>query len=372
MVFCRSAVYDFLSPFFPQPFLYKNTMNSLKDYSLNISEDAYHAYPAWSHSLIARYAREGFGCIPTLHDKFVPNAAMEFGSLFDSIMTRGRQTLEDYYVMDVSVPEAERKTLDYISTCTDSTMTFSGMTPKYIFEKANECGYQAKWGEEAKYKHLSPYADYYDVKKSGKKIVSQKDWDDAMDMARVFRNDDYLKTIFGTKNTKDIEYLYQLQFCEEVALASGKVVKVKIMPDLLVVNHKDKTIQPVDLKTSTNPGWSFDENFVRMRYDLEASVYSDILSLVIDKDTDLLEYTILPYLFTDISRSDKVAVTFVYPQNDDSQRNGFCFTRDGKTYKYKSWMTLLDEILAYEETEAKVPTHISLDGPNNILDLLNK
>ena len=345
-------------------------MESLKDYSLNISEDEYHAYPAWSHSLIARYAREGFSSIATLHDKFTPNAAMEFGSLFDSIMTRGRQTLEDYYVMDISVPEAERKALDYISTCT--TMPWASLDPQFIYDRCQECGYQSKWGVKAKYEHLNPFAEYYNVKKSGKKIVSQKDWDDAMEMARVFRNDEYLSGIFGTKNTKDVEYLYQLQFCQDVVLASGRTVKVKCMPDLLVVNHKDKTIQPVDLKTSTNPGWSFDENFIRMRYDIEASLYSDLIALTIDKSQKYREYTILDYLFTDISRTDKVPVTIWYPQNDESQRNGLSFTKNDKTYQYKSWMALLDEILDYEETEAKVPSYIKLDGPNNILELLSR
>lgn len=337
---------------------------------MNISEDAYHEYPAWSHSLIARYAREGFGCIATLHDKFVPNAAMEFGSLFDSIITRGRQTLDDYAVMDISVPNAERQALDYLSTCTDKR--FEDLDPQYIYDKCTECGYQKNWGAKAKYDHLSPYAEYYNTKLSGKKIVSREDWNDAMEMARVFRNDDYLKTIFGTKSTEDIEYLYQLQFCEDVLLPSGKQVSVKIMPDLLVIDHKNKTIQPVDLKTSTNPGWSFDENFIRMRYDLEASVYSDIIALVIDKIPGYQDYTILPYLFTDISRTDKIPVTMLYPQNDESQQDGFCFTKDGKQYKYKSWMRLLDEIIAYEETQAKVPEHIKLGEPNNILDLLNR
>ena len=345
-------------------------MKSLRNYSMNISEDAYHAYPAWSHSLIARYAREGFSSIATLHDKFTPNAAMEFGSLFDSIMTRGKQTLEDYYVMDISVPEAERKALDYISTCT--TTPWASLDTQYIYDRCQECGYQPNWGKDAKYKHLNPYAEYYNIKKSGKKIVSQKDWDDAMEMMRAFRDNEYLCTIFGTKSTQEIEYLYQLQFCENVVLASGKQVKVKCMPDLLVVNHKDKTVQPVDLKTSGEPGWNFKDQFVRMRYDLEAAVYSDIIHLVLSRAEGYQDYTVLPYLFTDISRSDKIPVTYVYDQLDESQRNGFAFSKDGKTYQYKSWMTLLDEILDYEEMEAKVPAYIALDQPNNLLELLNR
>ena len=58
---------------------------------MNLSEQAYHDYPAWSYSLIAKYARNGFSAIATLHDKMKPTPEMEFGSLFDSILTKGRR-----------------------------------------------------------------------------------------------------------------------------------------------------------------------------------------------------------------------------------------------------------------------------------------
>ena len=88
---------------------------------MNLSEQAYHDYPAWSYSLIAKYARNGFSAIATLHDKMKPTPEMEFGSLFDSILTKGRKTLDDYAVADFSVPPAEKGVLDILA----STSTFN-------------------------------------------------------------------------------------------------------------------------------------------------------------------------------------------------------------------------------------------------------
>lgn len=345
-------------------------MQSLKDYSLNLPEQAYHDYDAWSYSIISKYAKDGFSALATLHDKVEPTPSMEFGSLFDSMITRGKKTLDDYAVVDVTVPDAEKKALDYISTATNDK--FDDLTKEFIYDRCQECGYQPRWRMDTTYDHLKPYSSYYDTLKSGKKIVSRKDWEDAFEMFQNFRADPYLKELFGTKNSDDIEYIYQSQFCEEYVLPSGKTVFVKVMPDLIVINHKNRTIQLVDLKTSSVPGWNFKENFLKFRYDLQAHVYSDIIALVINKIPEYSDYTILPYIFTDISRSDKIPVSYVYDQTDESQKNGFSYTIGEKTYQYKPWDVLLDEILSYEESKAKVPSYIKLSEPNNLLDILNK
>lgn len=138
------------------------------------------------------------------------------------------------------------------------------------------------------------------------------------------------------------------------------------MPDLLVVNHKEKTIQPVDLKTSSVPAYSFGDNFIKYRYDIQAELYTDTLRKICD-ESEYRDYTILPFLFTDISRSDKVPVTFVY---DPSK--GFSYTRGDKTYRYKGWKELLSEILYYEESNAIVPNYITTEGPNDLIEVLSK
>jgi len=346
-------------------------MKSLKDYSMNLEEEQYHAYPAWSYSMIAKYAKEGFGSIATLHDKTEPTPSMEFGSLFDSFITKGKSTLDEYVVIDDEVPASEKKALLAIAKRTDIPNLME-VPKEIILDACDETGYQPKWGFDTKFKHLNEYESYYRAVILGKKVVSKKDWDDAVEMYKIFRSDPYLKELFGTKNTDDVEYIYQSQFLVDWMTNSGEKVKIKIMPDLIVVNHKNKTIQPVDLKTSSVPGWDFKENFIKFYYHIQAHLYSDVLSMIINDDADYAEYEILPYLFTDISRSDKVPVTYIYNQFAEDQQDGFCYHIGDKTYKYKHWKALLEEILAYEATNAVVPNYIKRDEPNDLLSVLNK
>jgi hypothetical protein len=342
-------------------------MKSLKDYSLNITEEEYHSRSSWSHSVIAKYARDGFGAIATLHDKFVPTPSMEFGSLFDSVITRGKETLDHYVVDNTAVAPAEKSVFD--------TLLASGHTEPWITISDNDldAAIEACPTFASKYKKadtrrqkLDEASQYYDARRTGKKVVSAQDWEDAMEMYRIFRDDEYLSSIFGHKNTEDVEYLYQTQFEINWILANQKEVKVRIMPDLLVVNHKDKTVLPVDLKTSSMPAYDFAQNFIKYRYDLQAELYSDVLRKVMDR-TEYKDYQLLPYLFTDVSRTDKVPVTYEFDPS-----NGFSYTKGDRTYQYKGWKDLLVEILDYEESQAKVPNYITTTGPNNLVEILNR
>lgn len=340
---------------------------SLRELSLNIPEQDYHDYPAWSYSIIARYARDGFSAMSTLHDKVATTSSMEFGSLFDSMITRGKETLNHYVVFDMSVPPAEKGVLDVLAsncTCTQ----FHDISMDEVIATADNVGYQPRWGKDTRYKHISEHSAYYDAVMSGKKIVSRQDWNDAVEMYKVFRNDSYLKTLFGTKDTDDVEYIYQAQF-KTTFVIHGRDVEVKMMADLIVVNHTEKTIQIVDLKTSSMPAYDFSQNFIKFRYDLEAEVYTDVVDKIRREIGGYSDYEILPFLFTDISRVDKVPVTYSY-----EPWGGFIFTKrdSDRTYSYKGWKELLGEILHYEENEAKVPDYITTDGPNDLIEILER
>ena len=338
--------------------------HSLKDYSLNLKEQEYHDLPVWSYSLIAKYAKDGFGAIATLHDKMAPTPSMEFGSLFDSILTKGKKTLDDYAVVDFNVPEAERKVLDALLA--KFSVPFEEISMNDFLGTADSVSYQMKWKPDTRYQKVAAYSDYYDTLRSGKKVVSQRDWDDAVEMARIFRTDPYLKSLFGTKNTEEVEYIYQAQF-KTIMTVAGRDVEVKIMPDLMVVNHREKTIQLVDLKTSAMPAYDFAENFLKFRYDIQGELYGDVMHEIIKNDDEYRGYTILPYLFTDISRTDKVPVTW-----EVDLTNGFFFTKGEKVYDYKGWRELLGEILIYEDNQAKVPSYITTDGPNDLISVLQR
>ena len=301
----------------------------------------------------------------TLHDKVKTTPEMEFGSLFDSFITKGKKTLEDYAMVDFTVPPAEKAVLDTLAancTCPE----FGDISMNEVVMTSDAVKYQPKWGPEARYKHIAEYGKYYDILKSGKKLVSKEDWNDAMEMYRIFRNDPYLKTVFGTNSTDEVEYIYQAQFVVEWDI-EGERVKVKFMPDLIIVNHTKKTIQLVDLKTSSMSSVEWPEHFVKMRYDIQGELYTQSMRRLIENDEEYRDYVILPYLFTDICRYDKVPVTYEIDLSD-----GFSFTRGDRTYDYKGWKELLAEILVYEANDAKVPNYITTTGPNDLISILGR
>lgn len=346
---------------------------------MNLPENDYHRFPAWSYSMISDYAKNGFSAISTLHDAKAPTPSMEFGSLFDSILTRGKATLDEYVIdsTDTSCPPAEREVFDKIISLGFGEYSYENLASMHmgsLVEIMNSCkDFCSKYKkEETKFANLEKNKAYYELHRTGKKVVSKHDWDEAVEMARVFRSNEFLNNLFGTKNTEDIEYIYQAQFLVKFKTDGGQNIPLKCMFDLLKIDHSKKTIQPVDLKTSAMPAYDFAENFLKFRYDLQGSLYTDILEAKLADIPEYADYTILPFIFVDISRSDKVPVSYTYDPRAEDQVTGFSYTIKDKTYKCKHWSALLGEIIDYEQARAVVPEGISLEKPNSILDAISR
>ena len=347
-------------------------MKSLKEYSLNLSEKDYHAYPAWSYSMIARYAREGFSSIATLHQPVEQNDAMRFGSLFDCMLTRP-DSVKDEFAIGLKVPPAEKAVLDALIGVSPAK-NYLEVTDNDLEFAINMTSYQPRWKFDTQKAHIDPFAAYYNEAKSGKTLVSEDEWADAAEMVRIVKSDEYLSQHFKNGVDGNKEYIYQAQFKAEYFVfgGNGTTIELKIMPDLLEVDHAEKTIQPWDIKTSGMQGYEWYKHFAKMRYDIQASLYTDVLQSVIDKIPEYQNYEILPYLFMDISRTDKVPVTYMYPPRDESQQDGLSINIDGKDIHYTGYRQLLDEILDYESTMTSVPKYITTTGPNDLLSLLNR
>ena len=344
-------------------------MKSLKDYSLNLSEKDYHALDAWSYSLIARYAREGFGAIANLHVPVEPNDAMKFGSLFDCMLTRSEDVANEF-VIGTKVPPAEKAVLDALAQIS-SAKNYLEVTDGELLNAINTTEYQQRWKFTTQKEHIDTYSEYYNIIRSGKTVVTEDDWSDAAEMVRIVKTDEYLSQHFNVSSTDKKEFIYQAQFKIDYMASTG-MIELKIMPDMLEVDHENKTIQPWDIKTSGMPGFDWFEHFVKMRYDLQAQLYTDVLFFFIQKTPEYKDYKILPYLFMDISRTDKVPVTYTYNPTSDSQCNGLCFESNGRVVTYKNYRQLLDEILEYESTMTKVPKYITTSGPNDLIELLSR
>ena len=344
-------------------------IESLSKYSVDIPDAEYHLHPAWSYSQISRYAREGFSAIQEIHNPTTATPSMEFGSLVDALLTQEGAVEDMYIVSDTVPPPAEKAVLDLLLT--KDSRNFDSLPESVIEGAMTECSYRGNLKFETRLSKLAEHKSYFDIRQSGKKVVSSADWNDALDMKKAIRENEYLSSLFGTENTDGAEYLYQMKLFFDVPITvdnKKQIVHMKAMLDLVKIDHDNKTVQPIDLKTSAQPAYNFSESFVKYRYDIQASVYSRALKILMANTKGYEDYKLLPYLFVDISREDKVPVTYVYDPFNTEDADGFTF----KDYKYKDWRTLLAEILTYEETEAQVPSYIKLNEPNDIKALLNQ
>jgi hypothetical protein len=112
-------------------------------------------------------------------------------------------------------------------------------------------------------------------------------------------------------------------------------VKLKGLLDRVIVNHQDKTVQGIDLKTTSED--FFPNAIVNYRYDLQGAFYNYLLSRV----EAFNGYTILPFLF--IAVNTKTAKVGVWKLSDSDVQVGMY---GGKSYtgRYvKGFKQLLDD-----------------------------
>lgn len=340
---------------------------SLRDYSMALSEQEYHSYNAWSYSKIARYAKEGFKALAHIDDPVETTPSMEFGSLFDCLMTRPDDYKKTYVSLDNPAPPAERKVFEELVKYTRDAWV--EVSQDDLIRAIADAGYQQRWKFETQVQKLKQYLSTWNAIRKNLTVVSESDISDAFEMRNAILSSPYLNSIFRYEDTDDMEYIYQAKFIRFINLSFDKVL-VKVMPDLIVVDHANRTVLPVDLKTSSCPSYEFPQQFVNFRYDIQASLYTRVIAETM-KDAGYKDYTLMPYLFVDISRSDMVPLAFSYPPSIDSQSEGLCYTSKDKVIQYKGWQTLLSEMISYRDTNAIVPNWISTTSDNSIIDILS-
>lgn len=137
---------------------------------------------------------------------------------------------------------------------------------------------------------------------------------------------------------------------------------------LIIVNHKEKWVKPVDLKTSSHTEWDFYKSFVDWRYDIQARLYWAIIRQNMDKDEYFKDFELLDYDFIVVNRKTLVPLVWTCP-----------FTKAVGTLKFgkndqiemRSPFVIGEELSSYLTSRPKVPMGISETGHNDLREWLN-
>lgn len=344
---------------------------SLRSISWDVSEETYRADPALSYSTLARYEREGFNNLDKLFDK-IETPSLTFGSAVDSIITGGQEEFDERFMVAEfpSIPDSIVKIIKSLyKQYAEIYRSLINIPDISIIRETESQNYQMNWKPETRAKVIKEKGvDYYYLLfvAGDRCIIDTQTYQDICNAVRALKESESTKFYFAEDNPfePDIERFYQLKFKGEF---NG--VKYRNMADLIIVNHKEKWVKPVDLKTSSHTEWDFYKSFVDWRYDIQARLYWAIIRQNMDKDEYFKDFKLLDYDFIVVNRRTLTPLVWTCP-----------FTQVVGTLKFgkndqiemRSPFVIGEELSSYLTSRPKVPIDINETGVNDLEDWLNK
>lgn len=331
--------------------------------ALNITEEEYRALPALSYSAIARYSREGYSCIPHLFEP-ISSPSLTLGSVLDCLITEGFDVFNKKYFVSAFNPEnkSSKVYMDIYKIFYDNPLPIGQLIDKYPDEievVMNNNDYYKNKVFKSRIKELLDYSAFYEdiIKANNRIIISQDMYEDANKMYQsLFNNHLTHGILFDDKSS--MKKYWQIKFQTNLA-----GIDVKCMFDLLLVNDNNKTIYPVDLKTTSTEPYKFFDSFVHWGYQIQVRLYTQILKNVI-KNTKYENYKISTYKYVVVNKNFNNPLVFDIPfslEEGDLEIEGF---------KFKDPITIAEELKKELDCYAsgyEYPSNIDVTKVNNIL-----
>ena len=161
--------------------------------------------------------------------------------------------------------------------------------PDAILDSCNDHNYQSNWKTETRVAKVVEAWEYWEDLKAaeGKVVLSQEENDLISQIVMSIRTNPTTSKYFE-RDTNFVEILdqYSIYFNYEG-------IECKALLDRIIVDHKNKTIQPIDFKTMGDQTLYFPKSLRQRRYDIQAAFYTEAL-----KSKKVYEtYEILPFKF---------------------------------------------------------------------------
>ena len=345
-------------------------MKSLYDISWQVDEPTYRADPALSYSTLAKYEREGFNNLDKLFDR-IDTPSLTFGSAVDSIITGSQEEFDERFIVAdfPSTPDTIIKIVnDVFREFCDTHKDLDSIPDVEIIHRASSFNYQPNWKPETRAKVIKEKgADYYNLLfiADGKTVLNTQTYQDVCNAVRALKESTATKFYFAPNNPfePNIERFYQLKFKGEF-----EGVKYRNMADLIIVNHKEKWVKPVDLKTSSHTEWDFYKSFVDWRYDIQARLYWAIIRQNMNKDEYFRSFKLLDYEFIVVNRKTLTPLVWECPF---TQSTGTLTFGKNRQIEMRSPFEIGRELTYYLSSRPRVPINIEEYNTNNLRTWLN-
>lgn len=346
-------------------------MKSLKEISWQVDEPTYREDKALSYSTLAKFAREGFHKLDTLFDK-VESPSLLFGSAVDALITGGQEEFDNNFMVadfPTLTESVEKIVKSLFNQYHETYKTINDIPDNNIIETTEIEKYQKNWKPETRAKVIREQgAEYYTLMylAGTKKIVDTATKELVDNAVEALKTSNATKFFFTENNPFDNRYerYYQLKFKSTI---DG--IDFRCMADEILIDHQDKIIYPVDLKTSSHFEDEFHKSFLQWRYDIQARLYWRIINDNIKKDDYFKQFTLADYQFIVVN---KESLTPLVWQFFDTKTEGTLFYGKHKNIELKYPVEIAKELRYYLDNDCKIPLGIKENEPNNIIEYLNQ
>lgn len=341
---------------------------TLYDISWQVEEPEYRKDPAYSYSTIAKFTREGFGKLDKLFDR-QESASLTFGSMVDTLLTDGQEAFDNLFLV-AEFPNISDNLVaiaKYLYANYGKTYRNLKDIPSNILKKVGkDCDYYAndRYEDYRVKKIREECQEYYNLLflAEGKTVVSCEEYQNTLDSIEALKTDPYTKWYFETDNPFDeIERHYQLKFKGEY-----EGIPLRIMADLIIIDHKNKIIIPCDLKTSSKDEYNFHHSFIDWSYFEQAQLYWYIIRQNLDKDEYFKDFRLADYRFIVVNKKRKTPLVWEFTDTQCIQDKEY-----GKKGQFKcpNWRNKVKELHYYLTEKPKYP--IGIKEVNSITEWLN-
>lgn len=317
---------------------------------LPTNEREYRQYPAVNYSLLKKLSDHP---AKVLSEDDTWNDGMLLGDLVD-LMCFDREALKERYVSSTnSKPTAS---LLQLADAVFKEACDHGITVERCAENIESAARLARhlglWSNIKKEDTLinkfdtDIFWDYLQFKfdNVGKYVVDSDTYFKATQLAQTLKTHEFTKDYFSS-NEDHIEIQFQVPYVFEVYIndeSTDKRIKVecKALLDILIIDHKNKTVKPVDLKTMHEDTSRFKSTFFYRGYYLQAAHY-----WLAAHENRPKDYAVLPFEFVVISTQDGFPNPLVWKTTQSTYRFGLFGGTTSKGYDHKGIYQLIEEYL---------------------------
>jgi len=251
-----------------------------------------------SYSRVADFVKNGPKALISRHDK--GGEGMKVGSITDDWLYNRENFDKLYIVFDGVKPTATLGTLTDIIIQNYTEIPSKKEILNII--KKNEFWKRSKDDTKLANFDTPEFWKYLKLQflATDKVIITSEQFELGKTLSEVLVTHKHSKELFSDKYERLDQFKFNITY---------QNVKFRGIIDMILLDHKNKTIRAVDLKTGVPRAEEFMSNFLKFKYYFQEAVYMLALDSIL-KELGLDEYQILSFQFLYIGRNEQVPIVF--------------------------------------------------------------